>query len=264
MQENQEQDKVLEHMRAVDLPWDERAPELWRQVVHREMEQFRPTIGTSEGGALLDCSCGIGNQAIALAKLGWQVTATGLGEASLAVARQRARLDGIRIDWDLCDMRALGQRFDAQFEWIVTCFALYALADDADIQRVVEGMVAALKPGGRCYIRLSDMDALLEEKPRHMFDDAICTLHRRAFSVKDWRYRSETHIPQSYVSLTEDEQYDDWHRWCTYAAGTRERVIHQSELAHFLVRAGFVEITFLERTGYWEPYEVVARKKETQ
>ena len=66
MQENQERDKVLDYMLAVGLPWDERTPELWHEVLHGEMEQLRPTIGAppcgvSEGGAVLDCSCGTGS-----------------------------------------------------------------------------------------------------------------------------------------------------------------------------------------------------------
>jgi ubiquinone/menaquinone biosynthesis C-methylase UbiE len=157
-------------------------------------------------------------------------------------------------------MRDLGQRFDAQFEWVVTCFALYGLADDADRQRAVEAMIAVLKPGGRCYIRLSDVDLLLEETSRHNDDDAMRIPHEGAFR-QDWRYQDETHATPSYIFLTEDEWYDDWRCWRTSTVGTRERIIRQSELAHFLVRAGFEEITFLERTGYWEPYEVVAHKK---
>lgn len=261
IQENRERDKVLEYACAVGLPWAERSAEPWRQAVRREMEQFRPTIGTSEGGALLDCSCGIGNQAIALTKLGWQVTATDLAGARLAVARQHAWLSGVQIEWDSCDIRDLGRRFDAQFEWVVTCFALYEIADDADIQRAVEGMVGALKPGGRCYIRLSDTDAIVEERPRHRLHGELRTSHEHVVRIKDWRYQSETQATPIYAFLTEDERYDDRRRWHTTAEGTRRRAIRQSELAHFLVRAGFGEITFLARAGYWEPYEVVAHKK---
>jgi glycine/sarcosine N-methyltransferase len=261
MRENQESDKELEYMLAVGLPWDERTPELWHEVLHREMEQLRPTIGTSEGGAVLDCSCGMGSQAIALAKLGWQVMATDIAETRLAIARQRAKLDGIQVEWGICDMRDLGQRFDAQFEWVVTCFGLYEITDDADIQRAVDGMYVALKPGGRCYARLRDMDVLMEEKPRHEFHGEVRTPHGRVFCIEDWEYESETHATQIYAFLTEDERYGDWRRWRTEAVGTRKRAIRQSELAQFLARAGFEDVKFLERAGNWMPYEVVAHKK---
>lgn len=262
MQENQEGDKVLEYMFTVGLPWDERTPDLWHEVLHREIEQLRPTIGTSDGGAALDCSCGMGSQAIALAKLGWQVTATDIAEARLEIARQRAAQDGVQVDWGVCDMRDLAQRFGAQFDWVVTCFGLYEITEDEGIQRAVDGMYAALKPGGRYYIRLRDMDALLEDKPRYEFHGEVRTPHGRVFCIEDWEYESETHATQIYVFMTEDERRDDWRRWRTEAVGTRKRAICQSELVQFLTRAGFEDITFLKRAGSWEPYEVVAHKPE--
>jgi ubiquinone/menaquinone biosynthesis C-methylase UbiE len=260
MQDNQEGDKLLEYMSAVGLPWDERTPELWHETLGEEMAQLCPMIGTSETGAVLDCSCGTGSQAIALAKLGWQVTATDISEASLAVARQRAKMDDVQVTWGICDMRNLGQRFDAQFDWVVTCYGLYEITDDADIQRAVDGMYTALKPGGKCYIRLRDMDALLEEKPRYEFRGEVRTSHGRVFCIEDWEYESETHATQIYVFLTEDEQCDDWCRWHTEAVGTRKRAICQSELVQFLMQAGFEDIMFLAREGSWEPYQVVAQK----
>ena len=258
MRENQEGDKLLEYMLRVGLPWDERTPELWRAGLHGEMEQLRPTIGASDGGAALDCSCGMGTQAIALAKLGWRVTATDIAESSLEVARQRAEAEGVEIDFSTCDMREIGQRYGAQFDWVVTCYALYEITDDAGIQRAVDGIHTALVPGGRCYIRLRDMDALLEEKPRYSYHGEVRTPQGRVFCIEDWEYESETHATQIYAFLTEDEQYDDWRRWSTEAVGTRKRAIRQSELEQFLDRAGFKDIPFLEREGDWEPYEVVA------
>jgi hypothetical protein len=121
-------------------------------------------------------------------------------------------------------------------------------------------MYAALKPGGRCYVRLRDMDMLMEDKPRWQFHGEVRTQGKRVFCIQDWDYESETHATQTYVFLTEDERCDDWRRWRTEAAGTRKRAIGRSELERFLAEAGFREIAFLPREGGWEPHEVVARK----
>ena len=56
------------------------------------------------------------------------------------------------------------------------------------------------------------------------------------------------------------DKIPDWRRWRSDAVGIRKRAIGQAELVQFLTQAGFVEITFLERAGSWEPYEVIARK----
>jgi ubiquinone/menaquinone biosynthesis C-methylase UbiE len=262
MRENQEEDKLLEYMFSVGLPWDERTPELWHETLYGEIAQLRPTIGTSEGGALLDCSCGSGSQAIALAKLGWQVTATDINEASLDLARQRAEMDEVEVAWGICDMRDLAQRFDAEFEWMVTCYALYEITEDVEIQRAVDGMYAALRPGGRCYVRLRDMDDLMADKPRYSVHGEVRTAQGRMFCIQDWEYESETHVTQIYAFLIEDEQYDDWRRWRSDAVGIRKRAIGQADLVQFLTHAGFEDITFLERAGAWEPYEVVAHKPD--
>jgi glycine/sarcosine N-methyltransferase len=260
MRENQEGDKVLEYMLSVGLPWDERTPELWHETLNDEIDRLGEVIGTSDGGAALDCSCGGGSQAIALSKLGWRVTATDIAETSLALARQRAEQDGVQVEWGVCDMRDLARRFCSQFDWVVTCYGLYEITEDEGIQRAVDGMYAALKPGGRCLIRLRDMDDLMADKPRYSFHGEARTPHGRVFCIEDWEYESETHVTQIYVFLTEDERIDDWRRWRTEAVGIRKRAIRQAELEQFLARAGFQNITFLGRAGPWEPYEVVAHK----
>ncbi len=44
-------------------------------------------MGDANGQSVLDCSCGWGKQAIALAKLGWAVTATDVSATSMDCAR---------------------------------------------------------------------------------------------------------------------------------------------------------------------------------
>jgi hypothetical protein len=53
-----------------------------------------------DGGAVLDCSCGWGSQAVPIAKLGWRVTATDIAESSLEIARQSAEQEAVAIDFD--------------------------------------------------------------------------------------------------------------------------------------------------------------------
>ena len=182
------------------------------------------------------------------------------GDRSLDIARQRAGNENVKIEFGICDVRDLGQRFRERFDWTVTCYSLYEIADDEGIQRAVDGIFNALKPGGHCFIRLRDMDTLLDEKPRWQFHGEVRTLQGRVFCIEDWEYESETHVVHIFVFLKENEQYDDWRRWETDAVGIRKRVLGKLELDRFLTRAGFQAISFLDREGPWMPYEVVARK----
>jgi 2-polyprenyl-3-methyl-5-hydroxy-6-metoxy-1,4-benzoquinol methylase len=255
-------DKLNEYIFTFGVPWDERTPEAWQEGLAEEVERLCEIIGPSQGGAALDCSCGWGAQAVALAKLGWQVTATDIAESSLEIARQRASLEAVAIEFGVCDMQGLAQRFEPSFDWVISCFALYEITEDTEIQRAVDGMFSVLKPGGRCYIQLRDMDDLLADKPRWQFHGEVRTPNGRIFCIVDWEYESETHVVESYVFLREDERQASWCRWQTDAVSQRKRAIGRRELERFLATAGFGRITFLAREGPWVPYEVIAHKPD--
>src|SRR5215470_2852958 len=56
---------------------------------------------------VLDCSCGIGTQAIGLARLGYRVQGTDISERSLERARIEAASLGVDIAFAACDFRDL-------------------------------------------------------------------------------------------------------------------------------------------------------------
>ena len=157
--------KVLDYMQGVDPAWAEE----WLAPDADEQETLRAILGEGRGRTVLDCSCGSGGQAIPLARLGWQVTGTDLSAAQLDIARRQAAEEGLEIEYHVCDMRELGQRFERAYDWVVSCYALDNITEDAGIQQALAGMYGALKPGGRCYIRLRDFDDLMEDRERYCF-----------------------------------------------------------------------------------------------
>ena len=60
---------------------------------------------------VLDCACGIGTQAIGLAGLGYDVTASDISDAELAEARIRAENNGVSIRFAHADFCALSGPF---------------------------------------------------------------------------------------------------------------------------------------------------------
>jgi glycine/sarcosine N-methyltransferase len=246
--------RVADYKYRLDPTWDE---EEWQAQIIEEREMLRGVLGQSNGRSVLDCSCGSGGQAIPLARLGWQVTATDITEASLDLARQRARQEKVNIDFRICDMRALHHTFPSSFDWVISCMALDNLTADEDIQQAIKGMFGALKPGGKCYIRLRDFDNIMKERPRYEFGGERLLPHGRVIRLEDWDYESETHVVCIYVYLWEDNRKDGY-RWATDVFGFRRRALRKAELRRFLVAAGFREIEFLPQPTPWHPYEVVA------
>lgn len=104
---------------------------------------------------VLDVGCGPGRHALALAARGAEVTGVDISEEFVSLAREAAGEAGVddRCRFEVGDARALQARasFDAVISLCQGGFGLpgtaaRALADDA---AVFDGMVAALRPGGR-------------------------------------------------------------------------------------------------------------------
>lgn len=216
-------------------------------------------MGAARGQSVLDCACGWGRQTIALAKLGWQVSASDVSETSLAFARKFAQQEGVTVDFRQCDMRELPQVFERRFDWLVSCFALYEIPTEEGIRQAIGAMRSVLKPGGKCYLRLRDMDFLMEEQPRHTFHGETRTPTGRVICIEDWEYESESEVLALDAFLREDESVEPSHylRWVTETIGCRKRVMRKAELERLLRAEGFA-VTFLPQSAPWMPVEVIA------
>ena len=226
--------------------------------------ELRKTLDLIEGQTVLDCSCGWGTQAIPLAWLGCRVTACDVSETSMEMARKYAEKMGVLVDFRVCDLRQLDQVFHQQFDWVVSCFALYEIQTDEEIRQAIRGMFQALKPGGKCYIVLRNKDSLMQDKDRHQFHGETRYDHGRVICIEDWDYESETHVIALHAFLREDERYapGEWGRWTTETIGIRKRALRKAELEHMLLGVGFNPVYFIPQVGPWMPTEVIATRPE--
>jgi len=238
------------------------------QEVIQDREEWtsllREILGEGEGRSVLDCSCGWGTQAVPLAKLGWQVTACDVSESNLGDARKYASEEGVSPDFRVCDMRDLVEAFYQQFDWVVSCYALYEISTDEGLRQAVRGMYTALKPGGSCYLRFRDMDDLVDELPRHVFRDERRVPNGRIIWIQDWEYESESTVIAMDAFLREDERRDpaDHFRWVTETIGVRKKVLRKAELERVLVGEGFGQVTFLPQPEPWMDVQLIAVRPE--
>jgi SAM-dependent methyltransferase len=129
------------------LPAESAAELAWRLL------DLRP------GMSVLDLACGHGDLANRLAGRGCRVT----GLDSSAVFLERARADaaaaGVSAEYVAGDMRQLPWtgRFDRVINWS-TAFGYF---DDAANRAVLDGIVRALRPGGRLAMDLDNLTAFL-------------------------------------------------------------------------------------------------------
>ena len=250
---------VISYVTELGLPWHEHDSGDWREAVDGYQDYLRQIMGETREGSVLNPSCGWGRQALALAELGWQVTAIDLAEAYLELAQKRAAERGVSLDLRTGDMRSLDPAFSGRFDWVVSGYALYDIDEEEGIRAAVRGMYRALKPGGACLIQLRDMDTLMREQPRHDFHGEWSLPEGRVICVEDWEYESDTHVIHMYAFLREDRRYDDYRRWTTKTLGYRKWALRRGELERFLREAGFATVEFGPYIP-WTSYEVVARK----
>jgi SAM-dependent methyltransferase len=225
---------------------------------------LRQILGEGAGRPVLDCSCGWGTQAVPLAKLGWQVTACDVSESNMDDARTYAREEGVSLDFRICDMRDLAQHFHQQFDWVVSCYALYEIPADEGLQQAVRAIYAVLKPGGQCYFRFRDMDDLIDEMPRHTFCEERRVPDGRIIWIQDWEFEGESTVIAMDAFLRENERLDpsDHFRWVTETIGVRKKVLRKAEFERVLLDEGFDPVTFLPKPEPWMDVQVVATRSE--
>jgi len=115
------------------------------QGTTREQAEILDKIFVSNGFGLtanvLDCACGIGTQAIGIAALGYQVTASDISDGELAEAEKRAKENRVKIRFEQADFCALSDAFQRSLilllQWIMLCHICYQVVIWKMLSRVL-------------------------------------------------------------------------------------------------------------------------------
>jgi len=122
------------------------------------------------GKRILDLGCGTGNVAVPLAADGYQVTALDLSPEMLALAGEKAREAGVKINFTCQDMREMDVA--GEFDLAISmCDSMnYLLAED-ELRQVFANAAKVLTAGGWLIFDLNSA-----YKIKHIFGDNIFTL----------------------------------------------------------------------------------------
>jgi 2-polyprenyl-3-methyl-5-hydroxy-6-metoxy-1,4-benzoquinol methylase len=224
--------------------------EVLDKLIQNKMQQFPLTV--------LDASCGIGTQAIGLAKRGYQVHATDLSPASVERARKAAEAFGVSLTFGVADLRSLETKIEGKFDVVISCDnALPHLLSNEDLQLAANNLWAKLKPNGLLIASIRDYDRVIDEKPRSTIPQVIDSPEGRRiiFQVWDWLEEGNTYKIHHFIvrQITGN--------WQTHQCSTQYRALLREELSLILRDAGFSDINWQmpEESGYYQPI-VVARK----
>lgn len=200
-------------------------------------------FGVVPGSAVLDAACGIGTQALGLAQLGYNVTASDLSSAAVARARSEAGARGLAMTFAVADLRRLASAFDTRFTALVACDnAIPHLLSDAEIGAAFAECRRVLEPGGVLLISVRDYAAIERRTPDHHSYGTR--------TVDDCAYTAEQ------IWHWEGDQYDLTLR-LTARRGSEPPVVHEFHSRYYAV-----ELPTLERLLREAGFALVTRRDE--
>ncbi len=113
----------------------------------RVIDLLERVVQPVPGSSVLDVACGRGRHARSLARRGFQITGTDLSARAIAQARERARMEGLRIRFIRRDMR--DPVCDACFDGVVNLFTAFGYFEEEEAHfDAVSAMASSLRPGG--------------------------------------------------------------------------------------------------------------------
>ena len=157
-------------------------------MAEEEVNKIIALVGF-QGTAVLDLCCGPGRHAVVLAKRGCSVTAVDRSRFLLRKAKERAKAEGVRVEFVHEDMRNFSR--PAAYDLALNFFTSFGYFNDReDDIKVLRNIHASLKPAGVCLLEMMSKEWLA----RHL-------LATSSMEAPDGTLRVERH-----------EIFDDWSR----------------------------------------------------
>ncbi|MEN8208588.1 MAG: methyltransferase domain-containing protein [Candidatus Fermentibacteria bacterium] len=112
-----------------------------------------------DNGDVLDLCCGPGRFAIPIARMGYNVTGVDATEYLLNIARNRASLESVSVEWVKEDMRAF--RRPGSYDLAISMFTSFGYFNNHnDNMKVLENVRDSLRPGGKFVLEIMGKETL--------------------------------------------------------------------------------------------------------
>lgn len=230
----------------------------WQATTHEQAEilsKIFKIYGFDLSAKILDCACGIGTQAIGIAKLGYQVTASDISKAELVEAQKRAKANNVNVCFNQANFCALSDVFTDKYDIIIAMDnALPHMLTSNDLELAIKSIVNQLECNGIFVASIRDYDSLLSEKPPYSPPYIHKTDKGQRISFQTWKWDDENYKLTQYI-IDDEESLKISKFDCEYRAARRE------EMTKLLMNYGCKEVEWLfpDETEFYQPI-VVARK----
>lgn len=213
----------------------------WDESIKRQATNLDSLIKEIWGdriSTVLDVSCGIGTQALGLARLNYQVTASDLSAEAVERAKSEAFKRGLKIDFSVVDMREAFIHHHRQFDLVISADnSIPHLLTDEDILAAFRQFYACVRPGGGCLITVRDYDQIersgVQVKPYNLRVEQ--SVRYLIFQV--WDFQGDLYDLAMYFVA---DQGDD--KCTTRVMRTKYYAVSPNKLMRLMTAAGFVEV----------------------
>lgn len=200
---------------------------------------------------VLDCSCGIGTQAIGLALAGHRVVGSDLSPVAAARAAAEASVRGVPVPTAAADMRQLpfaSSAFD-----VVVCAdnSLAHLLTAPDVSAALAGMRRVLRDGGLLLLTVRDYDEIRRTRPGATPPQVSEDPDGRMVTFQLWHWHED------------GERYDQEHfqlvpgaeDWAVRVRRTTSWALPRARVEEFVTGAGFVDVRWHDpaSSGFYQP-----------
>ncbi|HXB97968.1 MAG TPA: methyltransferase domain-containing protein [bacterium] len=219
----------------------------------RTLDALLKKMGHPAGAAtVLDCSCGIGTQAIGLALRGHRVHATDLSPKAVQEAKRHARELGAGLSFGVADFLALRKQVPGRFNVVLSCDnAIPHLLTEAAVLKAVGNMRAKLAPGGTLLLSIKDYEQVVPGWTLGAGPFTVREGKRLKVQVQAWEWRKNAPIYRFHLFLLDQGAKG----WSVKSVSSELRAWKQKELSALVRKAGFRSVRWLgtKESGYRQP-----------
>ena len=232
----------------------------WPAAVRQQADQLDGVIRETWGdrvATILDATCGIGTQALGLAGLGYDVTASDISPAPLERARAEAARRGLDIRFRLADLRTLASSHERTFDLVVAYDnSVPHLLSDDEIRSVFREMYRCARAGGGCLISVRDYDPADRNGVKVVPFGVRSDRGQRFVVFQVWEYRGATYDLSMY--FVEDRGGSEC---TTHVMRSVYYAIPVARLLELMTEAGFTEVRRIDGR-FFQPLIVGIKKQE--
>lgn len=226
----------------------------WDASIDRQARVITGLLRDNHGlasGVVLDASCGIGTQAIGLARAGFAVTATDISPASVERCAREAAARGLSIATGVADIRVLDLDGAGRFDAVLSFDnALAHLLADDDLHAACAALRRVLRPGGALLASTRDYDTVLRERPSGDLPRRFVTDSGERVVFQVWEWETDDRYAVRHFVVDGNAS-----GWSVRERRTTSRALSRAALSDALRGAGFEHIRWQmpEETGFYQP-----------